>query len=114
MDKIYFYDLGIRNVLIDNFQPLALRTDTGALWENFLIIERRKRNAYWQHFANTYFWRTYTGAELDYIEEINGQLFGFEFKFSRKLVKAPASWLDAYSGAGFEVINQDNYLPFLI
>ena len=69
MDKIYFYDLGIRNVLIDNFQPLALRTDTGALWENFLIIERRKRNAYWQHFANTYFWRTYTGAELDYIEK---------------------------------------------
>ena len=114
MDKIYFYDLGIRNVLIDNFQPLDLRTDVGALWENFLVIERRKRNAYASQFANTYFWRTYTGAELDYVEEANGQLTGFEFKFSRKSAKAPASWLDNYPGSTFQVINRDNYLAFLL
>ena len=114
MDKIYFYDLGIRNVVIDNFQPLDLRMDVGALWENFLVIERRKRNAYTAQFANTYFWRTYTGAELDYVEEANGQLSGFEFKFSRKLAKAPASWIAIYPGATFTVINQDNFLPFLL
>ncbi|MBN8821393.1 MULTISPECIES: ATP-binding protein [unclassified Spirosoma] len=114
MDKIYFYDLGIRNVVIDNFQPLDLRTDVGALWENFLVIERRKRNAYTGQFANTYFWRTYTGAELDYVEEANGQLSGFEFKFSRKSVKAPASWIDTYPGANFQLINQENYLAFVI
>jgi hypothetical protein len=114
MDKIYFYDLGIRNVLIDNFQPLSLRTDTGSLWENFLVIERRKRNAYAGQFANSYFWRTYTGAELDYVEEANGELTGFEFKYSRKSAKAPASWMTTYPGAEFSTINQDNYLPFLL
>ncbi|MFD2572643.1 ATP-binding protein [Spirosoma soli] len=114
MDKIYFYDLGIRNVLIDNFQPLDLRTDVGALWENFLVVERQKRNAYMGQFANTYFWRTYTGAELDYVEEADGQLTGYEFKFSRKLAKAPASWIATYPDAGFDVINQDNYLSFLL
>ena len=114
MDKIYFYDLGIRNVLIDNFQPLDLRADVGALWENFLVIERRKRNAYSGHFASTYFWRTYTGAELDYIEEANGQLTGFEFKFSRKPAKAPSSWTANYPDAEFGVVNQDNFLSFLL
>jgi predicted AAA+ superfamily ATPase len=114
MDKIYFYDLGIRNVLIDNFQPLDLRTDVGALWENFLIVERRKRNAYTGQFATTHFWRTYSGAELDYIEDANGQLTGYEFKFSRKSAKAPTSWDDNYPGAGFTLVNQDNYLSFLL
>ena len=114
MDKIYFYDLGIRNVLIDNFQPLDLRTDVGALWENFLVVERRKRNAYTNQFANAYFWRTYTGAELDYVEEANGQLTGFEFKFSRKAAKAPASWLATYPGATFQLVNQATYMPFLL
>lgn len=114
MDKIYFYDLGIRNVLIDNFRPLDLRTDTGALWENFLIIERRKRNAYMEQFANTYFWRTYTGAEIDYIEETDGQLTGFEFKFSRKSASVPASWTATYPGSRFEVVNQDSYASFLL
>ena len=114
MDKIYFYDLGIRNVLIDSFQPLDLRTDVGALWENFLVVERRKRNAYTNQFANAYFWRTYTGAELDYVEEANGQLTGFEFKFSRKAAKAPASWLATYPGATFQLVNQTTYMPFLL
>lgn len=113
MDKIYFYDLGIRNVLIDNFRPLELRTDVGALWENFLVIERRKRNAYTNQFANAYFWRTYTGAELDYVEEANGQLTGFEFKFSRKSARTPASWVENYPEASFQVINQENFMPFI-
>ncbi len=114
MDKIYFYDLGIRNVLIDNFQPLDLRTDAGALWENFLLVERRKRNAYTGQFAASYFWRTYTGAELDYVEEANGQLAGYEFKFSRKSAKVPASWTETYPEANFTLVNQDNYLAFLL
>ena len=114
MDKIYFYDLGIRNVLIDNFQPLDLRADTGALWENFLIVERRKRNAYSDQFASTYFWRTYTGAELDYVEEQDGQLAGYEFKLSSKTAKEPASWAATYPGASFQVINRTNFLPFVL
>lgn len=72
MDKIYFYDPGVRNALINNFNPLDLWADTGALWENFLVVERFKRNAYGGEFVNPYFWRTYTGAELDYVEEVNG------------------------------------------
>ena len=114
MDKIYFYDLGVRNALINNFNPLDLRTDTGALWENFLVVERFKRNAYRGEFVNPYFWRTYTGAELDYVEEANGQLAGFEFKYTQKIAKAPATWLETYQGATFTGINRDNYLDFVI
>ncbi|TAE30672.1 MAG: ATP-binding protein [Cytophagales bacterium] len=114
MDKIYFHDLGIRNVLIDNFQPLSLRNDVGALWENFLVVERRKRNAYAQQPANVYFWRTYTGAELDYVEERDGQLAGFEFKFARSNVKQPASWAATYPGSSYAVINNDNFWEFVV
>lgn len=113
MNKIYFYDLGIRNVLIDNFRPLDLRTDVGGLWENFLVVERRKRNVYLNQFASAYFWRTYTGAELDYVEEANDQLTGFEFKFTRKTARIPASWLENYPEAGFQVVNRENFWPFL-
>ncbi|WP_266362607.1 ATP-binding protein [Tellurirhabdus rosea] len=114
MDKIYFYDLGIRNVLIDNFQPLDLRNDVGALWENFLVTERRKRNAYTAQFANAYFWRTYTGAELDYVEEANGQLSGFEFKYGSKKAKVPPSWTANYPGSTFTMVNQDTFLSFVL
>ena len=114
MDKVYFYDLGIRNALLNNFSALDLRPDAGALWENFLVIERRKRNAYRHHPANAYFWRTYTGAELDYVEDIDGQLFGFEFKWTRKAAKAPAAWAATYPGAVYEGINRDNYLDFIL
>ncbi|MCB9037891.1 MAG: DUF4143 domain-containing protein [Lewinellaceae bacterium] len=84
MDKIFFYDLGIRNAVIDNFNELDRRTDTGQIWENFLIIERIKATSYQKQFANRYFWRTYTGAELDYVEESGGRLNGYEFKARRK------------------------------
>ncbi len=114
MDKIYFYDLGVRNALINNFNSIDIRNDNGALWENFLVVERLKNNNYQNRFAQSYFWRTYTGAELDYIEERNGQLSGFEFKFSKKVNKAPKSWQENYVDASFECINRSNYWDFIL
>jgi len=114
MDKIYFYDLGVRNAVIDNFNLLNARNDTGALWENFLVAERLKNNAYRHHYANRYFWRTYTGAELDYLEESGGQLVGYEFKWGTKTAKAPQSWMETYPEASFQCINRENYLPFVL
>ena len=110
--KIYFYDLGIRNSLIGNFNYLNNRNDIGALWENFLILERLKRNEYQQHFCAKYFWRTYTGAELDYVEENEGQLYGYEIKY-QKTKKAPQTWLDTYNGK-YSCINKDNFWEFIL
>jgi len=114
MGKIYFYDLGVRNMLIDNLKPLKDRNDTGQLWENFLIVERMKRLAYTQEYASTYFWRTHTGAELDYVEETGGKLYGFEFKYGSKTVKSPSGWRAAYPDASFTCINRDTYLSFVL
>ncbi len=114
MDKIFFYDLGIRNILIDNLKQLKDRNDIGLLWENFLIVERMKLLAYTQNQASIYFWRTYTGAELDYVEEKNGELFGFEFKHGDKIGKAPNSWAEAYQNSKYKCINKDNYLNFVL
>ena len=113
MDKIYFYDLGIRNALLNNFSPLSNRPDAGALWENFLVVERRKRNAYAGQPALPYYWRTYTGAELDYVEDLEGQLAGYEFKLSRT-APAPAAWRDNYPAASYASINRENYLDFVL
>lgn len=113
-DKIFFYDLGIRNAVIENFAPLSNRDDGGALWENFLIVERMKTQAYQRQGANRYYWRTYTGAELDYVEERNGLIKGFEFKFNQKIARAPQSWTETYPEASFQTINRDNYLDFLL
>ena len=113
-DKIYFYDLGIRNMIIDNFKPLSQRDDVGALWENFLIVERLKKLVYTRTHAQTYFWRTYTGAELDYVEEREGGLFGYEFKYGAKSAKCPATWNQAYPDAVCGLVNRDNYLDFVI
>lgn len=113
-DKIFFYDLGIRNAVIENFSPLSSRNDSGALWENFLIVERMKTQAYRRQSANRYYWRTYTGVELDYVEEKDGQIQGFEFKFNQKIVRAPQSWSDTYPEATFQTVNKDNYLDFLL
>jgi predicted AAA+ superfamily ATPase len=110
--KIYFYDLGIRNTLIGNFADINRRNDIGALWENFLFIERIKRNHYLKHICSTYFWRTYTGAELDYVEDYEGQLNGYEFKWS-KTAKPPQLWLDEYNGS-FKYVNKDNFLEFIL
>ena len=114
MDKIFFYDLGIRNTIISNMKPLKERNDMGQLWENFLMIERKKLLAYTFTFANLYFWRTYTGAELDYVEEREGRLYGYEFKYKKSTTKPPLSWKEAYPNNPIEVINQNNYLPFIL
>lgn len=114
MDKIYFYDLGVRNILIDNLKQLKDRNDSGALWENFLIVERMKKLEYTQKLASQYYWRTYTGAELDLIEDAEGVLIGFEFKFNEKIVKAPIGWLSTYSNARFSAVNRKSYLDFIL
>ncbi len=114
MDKIYFYDLGIRNSIIDNFNTLEFRNDKGQLWENFLIAERKKYLSYSFFMANCYFWRTYTGAELDYIEDHMGKIAGFEFKWGAKKEKAPVSWKNNYPEADFTCINRDNFFKFII
>jgi len=112
--KIYFWDCGIRNALIGDFRPLALRNDTGALWENFLVAERRKHNLYSEFYGHTYFWRTAQQQELDYLEAYDGQLHAYEFKWSaEKGASLPKSFENAYPGSTFEVIRRDNYLDFL-
>ena len=85
MDKIYFYDVGIRNTVLDNFTEIELRNDAGDLWEKFLISERIKRNSYHDSEKRMYFWRTYGGTEIDLIEEGGGKLFAYEIKYSNTL-----------------------------
>ncbi len=112
--KIYFYDNGIRNAIIKNFSPLSLRQDTGALWENFLVSERKKANHYANHYENSYFWRTHQQQEIDMIEETGGKLYAWEFKWNEKAkVKIPASFLEAYPGSITGTVNRQNYMDFL-
>ncbi|MCB0535404.1 MAG: ATP-binding protein [Saprospiraceae bacterium] len=112
--KIYFLDNGIRNSIIKNFSPLSLRSDTGALWENFLLAERMKRNAYTDYFCNTYFWRTTTQQEIDYVEDAGGRLHAFEFKWqSQKTVRFPKSFLEAYPGSETTSIDKTNFDDFV-
>jgi predicted AAA+ superfamily ATPase len=112
-DKIYFWDLGIRNTIIDNFSPINLRNDTGAMWENFIIAERMKYLSYNEIFASSYFWRTYTGAELDYVEEKNGELFAFEIKYKKPKLTAPKTWIENYSN-NYKCITIDNFWEFVV
>ncbi len=112
--KIYFYDNGIRNALISNFAPLEMRQDAGALWENFMISERIKRNAYCNDYSQLFFWRTKQQQEIDLIEEKDGRLFAYEFKWnSKKKSKLPTSFENNYSDIEFKVINKDNYREFV-
>lgn len=112
--KIYFYDNGIRNSLIANFNQPEIRNDTGALWENFIIAERIKyirNNNIW---ANTYFWRTQDQQEIDYIEERDGKLYAFEFRWNPKSkARLSRTFSSAYPGTQFEVINPNNFESFL-
>lgn len=111
--KYYFYDTGVRNSIIDDFKPLTARADVGALWENFLMAERMKRNAYRGVSAASYFWRTYDKQEIDLIEEREGKLFGYEMKWGGKEPKAPRAWIETYQEATYEVINRENHLEFI-
>jgi predicted AAA+ superfamily ATPase len=112
--KYYFFDNGVRNALISNFNPVNLRNDAGLLWENFLFMERLKKRSCERLFANIFFWRTYDQQEIDLIEEREGKLSGYEFKWGTKPVKAPPRWLEDYPGSGFEVITPENYLDFIL
>ncbi len=113
-NKYYFVDNGIRNAIINNYNNLDTRNDRGQLWENFLVMERLKKQAYVQIHANNYFWRTYDQKEIDWVEERDGKVFGFEFKWQKNESKNKNYWLESYPNeAIFELINQDNYLDFL-
>jgi len=111
--RYYFYDTGIRNALIENFNPLPMRNDIGELWENYIVVERLKRKEYLREGGNSYFWRTYDRKEIDIVEESAGKLNGYELKWKNQVMKPPSDWTRAYPGAGFEVIHQDNYLNFI-
>ncbi|MFH1645980.1 MAG: ATP-binding protein, partial [Candidatus Omnitrophota bacterium] len=111
--KIYFYDLGIRNSLINNFNPLSMRQDTGALFENFIISERLKYNHNNQIRKNIFFWRTHQQKEIDYIEEEAGKLNGYEIKYSQKGFKKPKEFLETYENSSIQLINKENFLDYL-
>ena len=112
--KIYFYDNGIRNAVLSNFAPLELRNDTGALWENLMVSERVKRNSYLGDFAQLFFWRTHEQQEIDLVEEQDGVLRTFEFKWNDKVkVKRPKSFVDAYPNSTYEVVTPENYWNFI-
>jgi predicted AAA+ superfamily ATPase len=109
----YFLDTGVRNALINNFNPLSLRDDAGMLWENYLILERLKNQEYTRRSANTYFWRTYSRQEIDLVEEREGNLFGYEITWGKGRKRPPTEWTAAYPGASWEVIDRENYLSFI-
>lgn len=114
--KIYFYDNGIRNALIQNFNPIAVRQDMGALWENFFVSERKKYNHYNGRYVKSYFWRTTQQQEIDYIEETDGTFTAFEMKWNPRKANAsfPSTFLNAYPVADKTVVTPDNYLTWLI
>lgn len=114
--KVYFWDLGIRNAVIGNFAQLENRTDVGMLWENYVIAERLKRNAYRDSFAGSWFWRTQQQKEIDYMEEEDGQMCAFEFKWNahKANVKCPQAFQTAYPQASFQVITPQNVETFLL
>jgi uncharacterized protein len=111
--RYYFWDNGIRNSLISNYNGLNIRDDVGKLWENFCISERLKKMHYLDIPVNHYFWRTYDQKEIDLVEERENKLFGYEFKWSETKVKPPAAFLESYRKSSFEVINRENYLDFI-
>ncbi len=112
--KVYFYDNGIRNAVISNFAPLELRTDVGALWENLMVSERVKRDAYLGHFAQLYFWRTHDQKEIDLIEEQDGILKTFEFKWNVKAKSSqPKVFMETYPNSTYDIITPENFWDFV-
>jgi predicted AAA+ superfamily ATPase len=109
----YFLDNGIRNAVISNFNAIESRNDIGQLWENYMISERIKYQAYNKVSSNNYFWRTYEQQEIDWVEERGGELFGYEMKWKEDKVKVPSQWKDAYPDASFQVINNSNFEEWL-
>lgn len=111
--RYYFWDNGIRNALINNFNSLTARSDKGQLWENYLFMEREKKREYQRIYSNIYFWRTHDRQEIDLVEEREGKLYGFEFKWSDKSFRTPRDWQRTYPEAEFQIINPENYLEFV-
>lgn len=112
--KYYFLDNGVRNAVIGQYNTLEDRNDTGALWENFVVAERLKKRSYRGIYGTFHFWRTYDGQEIDYVEERDGGLFGFECKWSsNRRDKPPKKWRESYPEAQFELVTPDNYLNFV-
>lgn len=112
--KYYFFDNGIRNAIIANFNSIDLRDDVGALWENYIISERIKHNYYDNIIANYFFWRTYDHQEIDFLEEKGGNLFAYEMKWKSDKSKVPGAFSKAYPKAKYQIINNNNYLDFLV
>jgi hypothetical protein len=111
--KIYFCDLGIRNTLINNFNPIELRTDVGSLWENYIILERKKLLSNRMIHPNIYFWRAYNKAEIDYLEEKNGKIEAYEIKWNETRSHPPKAFFDTFQKVPYTLINQKNFLDFL-
>ena len=112
--KIYFTDNGIRNALIADFRPVELRDDVGKLWENFLVGERFKRNKYAENYVNPWFWRTQAQQEIDYVEEQDGRLSAYEFKWNPSAkTKQPKAFQSAYPESSFNVVHRDNFAEFI-
>jgi len=113
--KIYFYDNGIRNAVINQFAPFELRQDMGALWENYLVSERMKKMSYNREYVKNYFWRTFAGQEIDFIEEVDGKISAFEFKWNPKAKpKFSKSFTNEYSPEVTQVVNSENYTDFIL
>ena len=111
--RYYFYDNGIRNALISNFNLIDQRNDIGQLWENFMVMERLKKQHYDKIYCNNYFWRTYDQKEVDLIEERDGKLYGFEFKWNARKLKIQKTFLETYSNASIDIIDNENFLEFV-
>jgi uncharacterized protein len=112
--KFYFYDNGIRNAIISNLNPIEIRNDIGVLWENYMVSERVKYQNYTGMLVNNFFWRTYDQQEIDWVEEREGRLFGYEFKWGKTFAKTPEAWKLAYPDASFEVIHPNNFKDFIV
>ncbi len=112
--RFYFLDNGVRNSVINNFNSLSSRNDTGMLWENFMVMERMKKQEYERLFSNNFFWRTYDQKEIDFIEERGGKLYAFEFKYRNAIAQVPKQWKSAYPNSEFHVVTADNFLEFLV
>jgi len=114
MSRYYFLDNGVRNAVVNNFNRLNRRNDTGQLFENFLFMDRLKKQHYTGDRTNNYFWRTYDRQEIDHVEERGGEVVGYEFKFSStKKTKSPGAWSRTYPEADYKVITRENFLPFV-
>ena len=112
--KVYFWDVGIRNSLINNFNNIYLRIDVGGLFENFVIVEKIKYNANNLIYPNYYFWRTKEQKEIELLEEIDGKIYAYEIKINKDKVKEPKIFKDTYINSSFNIINKNNFVDYLL